>query len=490
MHRALVARRVKRHAFATALGGAALLFVAGAAGAGGSLPAPVAATLRAQGLPLDGLSVYVQEVGGATPLLEVAADAPRNPASVMKVLTTLAALEELGPAYTWKTELYATAPVRNGRLEGDLHIKGYGDPYLVIEHFWRLLRGLRNAGIQTIAGDLVIDQSYFEPENTGAPEDFDGQGMRAYNVLPNALLVNFQAVNFRFVPDVAANRLQIVADPLPANVDIENRVRLTRGGCRGFARALGMKPARQGTRERVVFSGSYDAVCGENELFRVITEPARYTFGVFKALWEEQGGRIEGGVREALVPVGARVLHAIVSPPLADIVRSINKYSNNVMTRQLLLTLGAERVRPPGTIGKGAMVVRGWLQRRGLHFPELILENGAGLSRDERISARHLGVLLHEAWHSPYMPEFLSSLPLGALDGTLRRRFQGSELEGRAHLKTGSLDGVRSMAGYLLDRQGRRVIVVALHNHPRLGTAGAEAVQDALLQWVYERPAE
>jgi serine-type D-Ala-D-Ala carboxypeptidase/endopeptidase (penicillin-binding protein 4) len=454
------------------------------------LPAPVATVLRAQGLPLDGLSVYVHEIGSATPLLEVAADAPRNPASVMKVLTTLAAIEELGPAFSWKTEVYAAAPIRNGRLDGDLYIKGYGDPYLVIEHFWRLLRGLRTAGLQTIAGDLVIDQSYFAPENVGAPEDFDGQGMRAYNVLPNALLVNFQAVNFRFVPLAAENRLQIIADPLPANVDIENRVKLTHSGCRGFGRALGVQARKSGERERVTFSGSYDSVCGENELFRVVSEPAPYTHGVFKSLWQEQGGRIEGGVREEPVPAGARLLYAVNSPPLADIVRSINKYSNNVMTRQLLLTLGAERVRVPGTIGKGAMVVRGWLQRRGLHFPELVLENGAGLSREERISARHLGALLFEAWGSPYMPEFLSSLPLGALDGTLRRRFQGTELEGRVHLKTGSLEGVRSMAGYVLDRQGRRVVVVALHNHPRLGTGNAEAIQDALLNWVYARPVE
>jgi D-alanyl-D-alanine carboxypeptidase/D-alanyl-D-alanine-endopeptidase (penicillin-binding protein 4) len=454
----------------------------------GALPAPVLKVLRAQGLPLNGLSVYVRELGAPAPLVAVAPDTPRNPASVMKVLTTLVALEELGPAYTWKTEAYATGPVRDGHLKGDLYLKGYGDPYLVIEQFWRLLRGLRDAGIQTIDGDLVLDHSYFEPETPGDPGEFDGQEMRAYNVLPSALLVNFQAVDFRFVPEPDENRVQIIADPRPENVEIENRLKLTRNGCRGFARHLGMQVRRSGKRERIIFGGSYDAVCGENDLFRVVSEPAPYIEGVFRSMWLEQGGRFDGGVHEARVPDGARLLYAIASPPLADIIRSINKYSNNVMTRQLLLTLGAERVRPPGTIGKGEMVARAWLMRHGMTFPELTIENGSGLSREARISARHLGELLEIAWNSPYMPEFLSSLPLAALDGTLRRRFQGTELEGRLHMKTGSLNGVRSMAGYLLDRQGRRVIVVMLHNHPRLGTANAEAVQDALLHWVYARP--
>ena len=169
-------------------------------------------------------------------------------------------------------------------------------------------------------------------------------------------------------------------------------------------------------------------------------------------------------------------------------IRSINKYSNNVMTRQLLLTMGAELDTPPGTEDKGIRVVRDWLQQSSLDFPELVLENGAGLSRDERISARHLGELLLAAYYSPYMPEFMSSLPVLAMDGTLKRRMGGSDLAGRAHLKTGSLDDVRAQAGIMLDQQGRRMVVVALHNAPRAENYAGEAVQNALLRWVYERP--
>lgn len=451
------------------------------------LPEPVAAALKRHGFPTRGLSLYVHEIGQDEPVLSIAANQPRFPASTIKLLTTLAALEELTPAWRWKTEAYVTQPVRDGRLAGDLYIKGYGDPYLVIEHFWRLLRALRAAGLETIDGNLVLDQSHFARE-AGDAADFDNQPLRAYNVLPNALLVNFQAVNFRFIPQLSAQRVQIIADPLPANVELENRVVLADAVCRGWAHRLGMKVRHEKDRTRVVFSGTYDAGCGNNELFRVVSEPAPYILGLFRLLWTELGGRFAGGVREATAPAEATLFHTSYSPPLADIVRSINKYSNNVMARQLLLTLGAEKAGTPGTTDKGIQAVSEWLKRRNLIFPELVLENGAGLSREETISARHLGQVLLAGWRSPYMPEFISSLPLAAMDGTLRRRFNSGALEGQMHLKTGSLNDVRSVAGYVLDRAGRRVVVVCLHNQARADTAAGEAVQEAVLQWVHERP--
>jgi D-alanyl-D-alanine carboxypeptidase/D-alanyl-D-alanine-endopeptidase (penicillin-binding protein 4) len=450
------------------------------------LPEPVAQALKRAGLPAAGLSVYAHEIGAPEPILAFDADIPRNPASVIKVLTTLVGLEELGPAYQWKTEAYATAGIGDGRLAGDLYLKGYGDPFLVVEHFWRFLRELRGDGVETIAGDLVIDQSYFAPEN-GDAADFDEQPTRAYNVLPAALLLNFQAVRFQLLPQ--SNRVRITADPLPAHVRIDNRIALAHESCREGPRNVGMQVIEREAGVRVLFTGRYDATCGQYEFFRVVSEPTTFIHGVFKTLWAEQGGRLDGGVRLGAVPDNARRLHVMRSPPLADIVRSINKFSNNVMTRQLLLTLGAERRGAPGTTQKGIEAVRAWLARRGLEFPELVLDNGSGLSREERISARHLGEVLRVGYASPYMPELLSSLPIATMDGTLKRRFGGSPLEGRVHLKTGSLNGVRSLAGYLLDREGRRVVVVALHNHAQLNTFAAEQVQDALLEWLYARPA-
>ncbi len=461
--------------------------VSGAGAEPDQLPEPVVAALKRHGFPTRGLSLYVHEIGQTEPVLSVSADVPRYPASTIKLLTTLVAVEELSPAWRWKTEAYVTQPVRDGRLDGDLYIKGYGDPYLVIEHFWRFLRALRAAGLETIHGNLVLDQSHFVRE-AGDAAEFDNQPLRAYNVLPSALLVNFQAVNFRFIPQPSAKRIQIIADPLPANVEVENRVVLSDAACRGWAHRLGMKLRHEKDRTRVIFSGAYDAGCGDNELFRVVSEPAPYIFGLFRSLWTELGGRFEGDVREATVPADASLLHTAWSPPLADIIRSVNKYSNNVMARQLLLTLGAEQAGAPGATDKGIQAVREWLKRRHLVFPELVLENGAGLSREETITARHLGQVLLAGWRSPYMPEFVSSLPIAAMDGTLRRRFNGAALDGQMHLKTGSLRDVRSVAGYVLDRAGRRVAVVCLHNRAKADTAAGEAVQEAVLQWVHERP--
>ena len=452
----------------------------------GELPPEISQALKRQGLSERGLSVYVHEIGQPEPLVSVNADTPRNPASTMKLLTTLAALEELGPAYTWKTEAYATAPIREGVLDGDLYIKGYGDPFLVIEHFWRFLRALRKSGLETIRGDLILDQSFFEPV-PGQPADFDHRANRAYNVQPRALLVNFQVVNIRFLPQPAAQRVQIVVDPQPAQLAIDNRVRLARGPCRGGARAVGMGVAQRADFQRIVFSGRYSADCGDDELYRVVAEADSYIHGVFRSLWTEMGGHFEGGVRAGIVPEQARLLHSALSPPLAEIIRVVNKYSNNVMTRQILLTLGAEKYGPPGSVDKGSEALRAWLGQKGLNFPELVIENGSGLSREARISARHLGQVLLAAYESPYMPEFLSSLPILSMDGTLKRR-DGAGLAGRAHLKTGSLNNVRAQAGIVLDERGRRVVMVILHNDARADTPAGEAVQNALLAWINNRP--
>lgn len=461
-----------------ALAGLLLTLAPLVAPAGDALPDAVRAALARHRLAPAGLSVYVHAIGESEPILEHAPEEPRNPASVIKLVTTLAALEELGPAYRFRTEVYAAGRLVDGRLDGDLYLKGYGDPYLVIEQFWRLLRGLRQTGLQTIGGDLVFDQSYFA-EEAGDPAEFDGQPTRAYNVPPRALLVNFQAVNIRFMPQ--KSRVRVVADP---PVPVENRLRLKKGPCRG-----GGWTFRVAGGDRLRVAGEYPAACGEYEMFRAVTEAGPYLHQVFRALWTELGGRVEGGWREGATPPDAHLLHTYYSPPLADLVRAINKYSNNVMTRQLYLTLGAEKVGAPGTEQKGATAVQAWLGRRGLTAPELVLDNGAGLSRDVRISARNLGRVLLAAWNGPYMPEFASALPVAAVDGTLRNRFNG-DLAGQAHLKTGSLNGVRSLAGYLRDAAGRRVVVVCLHNDPALTTAAAEAVQDALLEWIYRRPLE
>ena len=453
------------------------------------LPSAVQKVLKKHHISRNSLSVYVHKVGDRNPLLSWKPEKARNPASTIKLLTTYVALEELGPAYTWKTEAYLKSPLVGGVTKDDLYLKGYGDPYLVTEYFWRLLRGLRKKGLEHIGGDLVLDLSHFQNEETD-PAEFDGQPYRSYNVAPTALMLNFQSIHFRFQPDPVTRSVRIITDPDPGII-IENKIRLTTGRCsRKWKRRLDMKVINQRHKSAVRFSGRYPEACGEKMFYRVVSETADYVYGVFRNLWSEQGGYLGGGLRQEVIPQDASLFYRSHSLALSDIIRSINKYSNNVMTRQLVLTLGAEKLGAPGSTEKGIKVVKTWLTDNDFNFPELVMENGAGLSRDTRITAPHMGQLLLSAYQSAYMPEFMSSLPISGHDGTLRSRFRETELEGRLHLKTGLLDDVRGMAGYVLDKNNQRWVVVSLHNHRKAPSLAGKEIQEALLQWVYAQEAQ
>jgi D-alanyl-D-alanine carboxypeptidase/D-alanyl-D-alanine-endopeptidase (penicillin-binding protein 4) len=451
-----------------------------------SLPGSVENVLAAYKMPVESLSLYVQDVNEDTPLLAVNMDIPRNPASTIKLLTTFIALEGLGPTYQWKTDGYLGGEVTDGILDGDLYLKGYGDPYMVMERFWLLLQEMQQRGVRNIAGDLVIDNSYFEIEKVD-PGDFDGQAYRTYNVVPDALLVNFQAIDFMFLPDLAGDAVEIIANPMPANLTIRNQLRLTGGYCGGFQNGISVSIADAVQLDRVTFSGTYRRDCQEYHLSRAVLQAPTYAYGVFKNTWEKMGGVLQGGLRVEQVPETLEPFVSAQSPSLLEIIRSINKWSNNVMARHLLLTLGAERFGPPATVEKGRRAAMLLLGEQGLDFPELRIDNGAGLSRKTRISAGNLGQVLLAASNSIYSAEFVSSLPLAGLDGTLRRRFQNEGLTGRMHLKTGRLTGVFAMAGYLRARSGREYVVVAIQNHPDAHRGPGEEAQSEFLRWVYQQ---
>ena len=434
---------------------------------------------RNYGINAGSVSVYLKKIGDQKPFLAWNADAPRNPASTIKILTTFVALTELGPNYKWKTESYSRALPVEGAID-DLYLKGYGDPYLITENFWRLIRGIKNNGLQYIRGDLVLDKSFFERIKNN-PADFDGRPSRSYNVNPTALLLNFQSINYKFRPDALNQRIKIIPDP-DTGAKIINKVKLSGGRCGAWKRKIKLK---NGDSDKTVFKGRFASSCGERGYYRVATNGSQFIYGVFKKLWQEQGGTLDGQWQEAVVPEGAKLLHTHYSPPMSNVVRAINKYSNNVMTRQLLLTLGAEKIGLPGTVDKGRTVINDWLEEKGFNFPELVIENGAGLSRKTRISARHMGELLAYAYRDPRMPEFMSSLPIASYDGTLQKRFAGTALEGRLHLKTGLLDDVRALAGYLLDNNAQRWVVVIQHNDRNAPQRAGQNFQDAILRWVY-----
>ncbi|GBG15498.1 D-alanyl-D-alanine carboxypeptidase / D-alanyl-D-alanine-endopeptidase [Novimethylophilus kurashikiensis] len=448
------------------------------------LPDTVAKALRAADIPQQAVAVYVQRVDKPQPLIAVNARQPMNPASTMKLLTSYAALELLGPAYAWKTETYADGAIKDGVLNGNLVIKGYGDPALTLPGFWNVLRELRKTGLREIRGNLILDRSYFDAGTQGQAV-FDNEPWRAYNAAPDALAVNFKATEFRLQPDEGAHSVVVTADPDLPQLKIVNRLALQSGNCGNWKDGFSYQVTQEAGQAVVTLSGTYVAACGVRSFNLAVVDDVHYVGELFGQLWREQGGAWSGEVKAGLVQAQAILLTSTLSPPLEDAVRLMNKNSNNLMARHLLLTLAAEKGGAPGTAEKGAEAVRAWLTSKQLDFPELEIENGAGLSRIERLSAEHMGRLLMDAWKSPVMPELMSSLPIAAVDGTMEKRLKDTPVSGMAHLKTGSLEGVKTLAGYLLDRNGHRWVVVFMVNHSK--AAYSRNAQDALLQWLAGR---
>jgi D-alanyl-D-alanine carboxypeptidase/D-alanyl-D-alanine-endopeptidase (penicillin-binding protein 4) len=459
----------------------ALLFTLSAT-ANDNLPRAVAQQLKNAGIPTSNVAIVVQEAGTKRATLQHNADMAMNPASVMKLLTTYAGLDILGPAYSWKTSAHVQNLPVDGVLNGDLYLKGSGDPRLTFEQFWLLLRQLRAQGLQDIRGKLVLDRSAFALgasdavtiNGGGAP--FDDQPLRPYNVKPDALLLNWKSVRLQLA--VADNKLQIQAEPQPANLYLISQVNLSEGECGDWRSRLRADVSTHPDRFHLVITGSYPRSCGPQSWNLGVLDHPNYVYGVFRQLWEELGGSISGGPGDGRVPPAALTLGTIESPPLSELIRDINKFSNNVMARQLYLSLG------DGSSAGANAAVRAWLSRKSLSFPELVLDNGSGLSRSERLSATGLSALLNSAWQSPFMPEFVASLPITGMDGTMKKRLRENGALGQSHIKTGTLEGVKTMAGYVRDRKGKWLIVVFLINHPNAGAG--QGAQDALLSWLSE----
>ncbi len=442
------------------------------------LPATIKEALKTAGVPESAIGIMVMEPGGRT-LLAHNADGAMNPASVMKLVTTTAALDILGPSFTWRTEMHAQGRLEStGRLEGDLVLKGSGDPRLTMETFWMLLRDVRARGVRDVSGDFVIDRTRFAIQELD-PASFDGEPTRPYNVGPDAALVNFKAVRLTFVPDAQTRSVRIYPEPPLPELRIVNNLGVSDAPCDGWPE----KPEADFATSTFVFNGIYPLACGEKSKHFSLLPPLEYTRALFDHLWRGLGGTFSGRVREGSVATGSTPLASIESATLVELVRDINKNSNNVMARQLYLGLSAAN-GASATPQQSRAVIDQWLTSRSLPMPELVIENGAGLSRVERIAPRNLARLLAYAWQSPYGPELASSLPIAGVDGTLKRRFNdGSAVSGRAHLKTGYLENVRAIAGYVHGSGGRTLVVVSIINHAN--SRNAPGVQEAVVEWAF-----
>jgi D-alanyl-D-alanine carboxypeptidase/D-alanyl-D-alanine-endopeptidase (penicillin-binding protein 4) len=444
-------------------------------------PPPVAQTIAAQHLPPNSVSFLIMDPDSGKQVAGLNIDTPRSPASTIKVLTTFASLDLLGPAYVWHTRALIRGELKNGVLDGDLILQGGGDPYMSLERWWSFARTLRDKGLRAVHGDIIIDNTAFAlpAEDPGA---FDGRPNRSYNVLPDAMMVNFQSVEFRVVPNPPQRRVDIVATPAPINLVIENHIALASGRCTASAGRVDFQVPTDAW-DRVVFSGALSPSCTERSFARVLMKPAEYAFGTFVGLWRELGGEFEGRLRIAAAPPDAQPFMVFDSLTLGEIVRLTNKFSNNLMARHLLLTMGQDRFGSPATLDKGAAAIAAWSQERGIALQDMIIDNGSGLSRATHISVLQMAKVLSAAYHSRFAPEFIASLPLAGIDGTLRSRMKTSPA-GSVRMKTGHLDGVTAVAGFVTTNAGKTYVLVSIVNDPRADYGAGEPIHGALVSWM------
>ena len=452
---------MRKQALAWVLGG----WICGASAADG-LPLSVQVALKQAALPPTALGVVVQALDEPQPRLAWQASTPLNPASLTKLVTSMAALDTVGPAWQWQTPVWLTE-------DGGLAVQGSGDPRLGTERLWA---GLKRLGVTELRGPLRLDRSAFSP-GTGAPGDFDGEPWRVGNAQPEALLLHAKAVTYTIRVDGAQAR--ITADPA---LDPPQVVPTTTAPCGDWRSALKLQWAA-GQRPR--FAGSFPAACGEQSWTLADPDPATYPARLLTLMLGEAGiaWRGEAAVAaEAPAPQAAPTLFW-PGPTLAEALRDMNKASSNLMAQQVLLSMARAAGVPAPSPDTAAAWLQAWLDTHAGTTPATRVVNGSGLARENRISPGQLAALLRWAWGQPWMPELLASLPVAGLDGTLSRqpgRFGAAT--GRAHLKTGSLRDVVALAGIVDAPSGRRWVMVAVINHPQAQTG--RGVLDAVLRWV------
>lgn len=403
----------------------------------------------------------------------------------MKLVTSFAALDVLGPGHTWRTTLATDGRIEGDALDGHLYLVGGADPFLTYDRLDQLLAQARQLGLRDIRGGIVLDHGllHLPPHD---PAAFDDRPLRPYNAGPDALLLNFNAIHIALLPNPGQTGPRALARPELPDVQLDNAVTTAPGPCGVWFRDLDAEVTGQTPeRTQIRLTGTWRDACGPREWNLAPLPPRRFAAALVAAEWQALGGTLGAGVRDGSTPPDATELLSQESPSLADLLRDMNKWSNNVMAKEILAFLG-QQASPdaPDHIRAGADAARASLLRAGIDTRGLVIDNGSGLSREARISATSLGQLLRAAWQQPWMPEFVSSLPLAGVDGTARRRLRDGPVSGRAHVKTGTLDGAKALAGYVLDAKGRTWCVVMIVNDPNAARAGP--AQDALLEWLWQ----
>lgn len=435
----------------------------------------------------EALSVVAIPLNGPGIEQFVNADRLMSPGSIMKLLTTYAALELLGPNHRWETRFLTDGVLEGDRLKGDLYVQFSGDPKLTIERVWAVVRELRGMGIRHIEGDLILDASAFIlPDGIPGFVDNGNNPHAPFLVEPSAVLTNLNLLHLQVRADERGT--QAWSTPALESLVIDNRV---------TAKAEGTCPARSNFdwtpvfhgdgRVTVQVTGELPVGCRSTTYLSVIPHD-QYSAELIRSLWKETGGTFSGNWRKAITPDDARLLASTSSPDLVTMVRDINKWSSNVMARQMLLAIGAEKRKDNDKDDRVSAIhaIYDWLEQKGITTAGMVIDNGSGLSRHERMTARQMSLILQHAWNSPYGSDLVTSMPLIAMDGTMTRRLRNTGMDGLGRIKTGYLQDVRSVAGFSRDNRNTTWAVVGIVNHAPAWNG--QAVLDKVLHSLHYSP--
>ncbi len=444
-----------------------------------ALPQGIETAIKRSGIPKNDLSIYIKEAGRSNHVVaSLNAAKTRTPASVIKVLSTYAAVLELGFDYRFPTQVYRSGRMKNGILHGDLVVKGFGDPTLDWEDVEAIAAQIRAKGIRKITGNIVIDRSYFKV-GTQNSSHFDQHPHSPYNAMPDAMMFNERVSTIC----VAPNKNSITKKYPDGSYVIHNQLKRVNKPCRGRYSWPQVKVDDSKAVPEVWLKGKISKRCGNRNICKVITKPYKSFYYALKDALKQEGVTVKGTMRLKRVPKNAQILFTHYSQPLEKIISKTAKKSNNLYARHLLLFLGAKRYGAPATLKKGRRAVAEILrEHHALGSGTLKIDNGSGLSRTAKLSAKILADMLDNAYER-YGMRWMRTLSIAGVDGTIKRRFRGTVVKNRAWMKTGTLKRVKNIAGYVKSREGRYYTAVIIVNTKK-GRWKAAKLEDEIIQWL------
>jgi D-alanyl-D-alanine carboxypeptidase/D-alanyl-D-alanine-endopeptidase (penicillin-binding protein 4) len=428
------------------------------------------------GFPKESLSIYIRDVSSYEPLATLNELTSRTPASVEKLLTTYTALLELGEGYRWETKIYHDGVIENGLLNGNLIIRASGDPTLSAADVARIVEQIKAFGIYKISGNVIVDRTFFDVP-TDNSSNFDENPYDPYNAMPDAMMFNERVVKLRVVPKDGGGA-DILQDFADRSFGIQNHIISTNEPCEAKNSMPNVNINNLGEYSSIDLGGYLSVNCGTKTVSKVLSQPYKSFFHALEDGFVKNGVEFKG-LLEIKVPQSAKYLFSHYSKPLIEILAQTNKPSNNLLARQIFLTLGTNKFRQVSNIERSRQALQTTLIGRGLVEGELFVNNGSGLSRDSILSAKTLANVLHDGASNRGWRETLS---VAGVDGTLKSRFSSSIAQSKAWMKSGTIKNVTNLAGYVEGKSGKLYEVVILCNNPQ--TSNGKMVANSVVEWV------